>query len=130
MEITLLIGRIILGGFFIVSGLNHFFKFGMMKGYSASKGLPLPGASVAGTGVMLVLGGSSLLLGLYPRVGAVVLIFFLIAAAFTIHNFWSVRDAQARIADQVNFLKNLALVGALLMILAIPVPWPLSLIGS
>jgi putative oxidoreductase len=129
MEVAFLIGRIILGGFFIMSGLNHFFKFGMMKGYAAMKGAPLPGASVAGTGAVLALGGMSLLLGIYPTVGVILLVAFLLAAAFIMHNFWTVQDPQARMADQVNFMKNLALAGALLMILSIPQPWAFSLMG-
>lgn len=129
MVIGLLVGRIILGGFFISSGLSHFLKFEMMKGYAAMKGAPLPGASVGGTGAALVLGGLSLLLGIYPTVGIVLLVLFLLAAALMIHNYWTIQDAQARVGDQVNFMKNLAIAGALLMILAIPQPWPYSLMG-
>jgi putative oxidoreductase len=126
MEAVFLIGRIILGGFFIMSGMKHFTNFAMMKDYSASKGAPLPGASVAGTGTMLLLGGLSLLLGVCPEVGVILLVLFLLGASFIMHNFWAVKDAQARAGEMVNFMKNFALIGALLMILAIPQPWAFS----
>ena len=41
--------------------------------------------------------------------------------------FWTVQDAQTRAVDLINFTKNMALLGALLMFLAIPSPWPASL---
>jgi hypothetical protein len=46
---------------------------------------------------------------------------------FPMHNFWALSDPQMKQADVINFLKNMALVGALLMLLAIPQPWPFSL---
>jgi hypothetical protein len=64
------IGRIIAGGFFLMNGFNHFAKLGMMSGYAKSKGTPLSGLAVGGSGVLLVLGGASLLLGYRPTVGA------------------------------------------------------------
>jgi hypothetical protein len=59
-------------------------------------------------------------------VGIVLLIIFLLGASFQIHNYWKEKDAQARQADKINFMKNMALVGVLLMILILPQPWPLS----
>jgi putative oxidoreductase len=52
---------------------------------------------------------------------------YLLGATFPMHNFWAVSDPQMQQADMINFLKNTALVGALLMLLAIPQPWPFSL---
>ncbi len=112
MEFLLLVGRIIFGGFFIMSGINHFTNAGMMSGYAKSKNVPAPYLAAVGTGVMLVLGGLSVLLGLFPVLGLILLIVFLVPTSVLIHNFWTVQDPQARAAEQVNFLKNLALTGA------------------
>jgi putative oxidoreductase len=63
MEWMLLIGRIIFGGFFACNGLNHFMNLGMMlgmmSGYAEHKGTPAPKVAVAGSGVLLLAGGSS-----------------------------------------------------------------------
>lgn len=126
MDIAFLIGRIIFGGFFISTGINHFKNVSYMAGYARAKGTPAPEAAVAGTGVLLVLGGLSMLLGAYPLIGIILLLIFLVGVSFQMHAFWKVTDPQARAADQINFMKNLALIGALLMFLAIPVPWPLG----
>ena len=126
MDTLFLIGRIILGGFFIYSGLNHFLGFGMMANYTKMKGVPLPQLAVAITGLMLILGGLSIVLGAYPKVGIALLAGFLIPVSLLMHNFWKIQDPQLKVADKVNFTKNMALLGAALMFLAIPRPWPLS----
>lgn len=126
MDVAFLIGRIIFGGFFISAGINHFKSLNYMAGYARAKGSPAPEAAVAGSGVLLVLGGLSMLLGAYPLIGIILLIIFLLGASFQMHAFWKISDPQARAAEQTHFLKNMALLGALLMFLAIPVPWALG----
>jgi len=128
-NIAFLSGRIIAGGFFLTSGINHFAKHSMVAGYAKSKGTPAPGFAVSGTGALLTLGGTSLLLGYYPTVGATLLVICLLGMSFGIHNYWAVQDPEAKQAEQVNFMKNMALLGFLLMTLMIPRPWPMSLRG-
>jgi putative oxidoreductase len=127
--IAFLIGRIFVGGFFIIAGINHFANHGMMTGYAKMKGTPAPAAAVAGSGLLLLLGGLSLLLGFHPTIGVILLAIFLIPTSFLIHNFWAVQDPQAKMNDMVNFEKNIALLGFLLMTLLIARPWPMSLGG-
>jgi putative oxidoreductase len=127
MELLLLVGRVLFGVFFIMSGINHFTNAGMMSGYAKSKNVPLAYLAVVGTGVMLVLGGLSVLLGLFPVVGLVLIVVFLLPTSVLIHNFWTVQDPQARAAEQVNFLKNIALTGAALALVYGAADWPLTL---
>jgi putative oxidoreductase len=128
MDMLLLIGRIILGGFFIYNGVNHFIRFGMMTQYVRRKGVPFPAMAQGITGLMLLMGGVSILTGLYPTVGIVLLVAFLVPVTLMMHNFWDIKDPQLRMADKTSFLKNMALVGAILMLLAMPTPWPLSFV--
>ena len=123
-----LIGRLVLGGYFIFGGFNHFKMLTMMSGYAQSKGVPTPKAAVAFSGLLLLVGGLSILLGIYPTVGAIALVVFLAPVTFMMHAFWKVQDAQMKMGEQVNFMKNLALLGAVLMLLAIPQPWSSSLL--
>ncbi len=125
-EILFLIGRILVGGYYIFSGFNHFSKKDMMAGYAKSKGVPMPEIAVPLTGLLLLLGGISLLLGIYPYIGVALIVIFLIPVTFMMHNFWAVPKEQ-KMADMVNFLKNIALIGSALMFLAIPEPWAFSL---
>ena len=129
MDVLNLIGRILYGGYFIYNGLNHLLiSTDMLTGYAESKSVPSPRLAVYGSGILLLLGGFSVLLGLAPDIGIVLLIIFLIPTTLMIHDFWAV-GGEAKASETINFTKNLALMGALLMFLAIPQPWPLSLGG-
>lgn len=125
--LAFLIGRILVGGFFILAGINHFAQLKMMAGYAKMKGTPAPELAVGTSGVLLLLGGLSLLLGFHPTIGVILLVIFLVPTSFMIHNFWKVSDPQAKMNDLVNFEKNIAILGLLLMTLLITRPWPLSL---
>jgi len=129
MEWVLLIGRIIYGGFFIFSGLNHFMNLGMMGEYALSKGTPAPKVAVAGTGVILVVGGLSVVLGVLPVIGLILILLFLLPVSFVMHNFWAVPEEQ-KMAEQVNFMKNMALIGAALALMYEASHWPLAIYPS
>jgi len=126
MDMVFLIGRIILAVYLLYGGFNHFKRLGMMSDYSKMKEVPVPSVAVALTGLMLILGGLSILLGAYPVVGIVLLVVFLIPVSFMMHNFWKVQDPQMKMGEKANFLKNMALLRAILMFLMIPRPWPFS----
>ena len=126
-SIAFIIGRVIVGCFFLMNGFNHFMQLNMMTGYAKSKNIPAPALAVGGSGVVIFLGGLSLLLGYHPTIGTALLVIFLLAVSFLIHNFWTVQDQQAKLGEMINFLKNMAILGLLLMTLAIPRPWPMSL---
>lgn len=126
MEIIFLIGRILFGGYFLMSAYNHFTGLKGMTGYAASKNVPMPKYAVIGTGVLLGLGGIGIVLGVFPQLAILLLILFLLPTTFMMHDFWNA-DGEARQGEMINFMKNIALVGALLMLLALVTPWMLSL---
>ena len=121
-----LLGRVIFGGFFLYNGVSHFVNLETMAGYAASKGVPAPSLGVGVSGLLLLLGGLSILLGIWTRLGAWLLVLFLVPTSFAIHNFWAVPDPQAASIERIQFMKNMALSGASLMISVVP-RWPLSL---
>jgi uncharacterized membrane protein YphA (DoxX/SURF4 family) len=124
-----LLGRILYGGFFLLNAYRHFTRAAAMAPYAGSRGVPAPKAAILGSGVLLLLGGLSILLGVRPRLGILCVVLFLLPVTFTMHNYWADRDPQARQMNEVQFSKNVALLGAALMLLAIPEPWWLSLGG-
>jgi putative oxidoreductase len=126
-NILFLIGRIVVGGYFLMAGFNHLANANMMAGYAQSKGTPGAKFAVVGTGILLLLGGASFLLGYHPTIGTALLIIFLLGVSFKIHNFWTISDPQARMNEQVHFGKNVAMIGFLLMTLMINRPWYMSL---
>lgn len=126
-NIAFLIGRILIGLFFLMAGFNHFARLNMMAAYAKMKGVPAPAVGVAGGGVLMILGGLSMLLGFHPTIGVILLLIFLLPTTFMMHNFWAVQDPQAKLTEMIMFQKNFAIVGLLLMTLMIPRPWPISL---
>ncbi len=114
-----LLGRVLFGGYFIMSGWSHFTKVAMMKGYAASKGVPMPAVAVIVTGLMLLAGGLAILFWQYVTIGVWLLVIFLLAAAFKFHDFWKVTDTQQQMTQKMLFMRNIALTGALLMLLSL-----------
>mgnify|MGYP006427620991 FL=1 len=110
-----LIGRILFSMIFIMSGLNHFMKLDMMTGMASQAGVPVPGASVIISGIILVLGGLSVLLGYQAKIGAVLLFIFLILASFMVHDFWNYPEDQT-MQQMISFMKNLSMAGGTLII--------------
>ncbi len=126
MKTLLLLGRILFGGYFLFSGLNHFVSMNAMAAYAASKGVPMPHLAVAFSGALILIGGLSVLLGFLPRVGLSLIMLFLVPVTLVMHNFWAIEDPQARIMEMSTFLKNTGLIGASLAMMALPLPWPNS----
>lgn len=129
MELLHLIGRILFGGYFLYNAVNHLFTgTDILTGYARMRGVRAPKAMVYLTGLLLLLGSLSILLGIEPEWGVLFLILFLLPVSFMMHPFWK-EEGEPRMSDMINFTKNMALVGALLMFLAIPEPWPYSVGG-
>ncbi len=116
--IVLYLGRILFGGYFIMSGYNHLANLQMMAGYTQSKGVPAPKPAVIISGILLLIGGISTLLNFYPEIGLIALVIFFVPVTFLMHAFWKVQDPMAKMGERVNFFKNIALLGATLMFIA------------
>jgi len=121
MDLLVLAGRILFAPLFLASGVGHLTKTAMMAEYAAAKGVPRPVAPtvVFGTGLMIIAGGLMVLLGAWADLGALLLVVFLVPTAVVMHGPWRVTDPQARLMEQTQFLKDFALAGAALMLLAL-----------
>src|SRR5207302_1649798 len=98
-----LIGRVLFGGFFLYSGINHFRQRPALSQYAASKGVPNPDVAVAASGALLIAGGASLLAGIKPKFGAAAVAGFLVGVSPVMHNFWKVEEPNQRMNDMINF---------------------------
>jgi putative oxidoreductase len=122
-----LAGRLLFGGLFVYNGVNHFKNYVAVRGYCAYKHIPMPGASTIVSGVWLLVAGSSVVVGFRPEAGLVLIALFLLVVTPLIHDFWNIADPGQRLGEMINFTKNAALMGASLMMLLLPRPWPYSL---
>lgn len=119
MDIVLIVGRILFALIFINSGFAHFAKREAMTGYAQFKKVPAAKLAVPLTGLMILLGGLSIVLGIWMDLGALLLAIFLVFSAFMMHNFWTMDDATQKMNETVSFFKNLSMAGAALIILAV-----------
>ena len=113
-----LVGRILLAAIFLTSGFGKITGFDGTVGYIASKHLPLPqvGAIIA---ILCELGGGILLLvGFKARWAGLVLAIFTLAAGLLFHDYWNLTDAAQVAANKINFWKNVAISGGMLMVFA------------
>ncbi len=122
-----LIGRLLFGGLFVYNGVNHFRTYQAMCGYCAYKKVPMPNVAVVVSGVWLLVGGLSVVLGYRPEIGLALIAAFLLLVTPKMHDFWAASDPNARMGDFINFTKNYAMMGAALALLMVPRPWPYSL---
>jgi uncharacterized membrane protein YphA (DoxX/SURF4 family) len=125
-QFALLIGRLMVGGMYLYSGITNLIELGGQAGYAASKGLPEAQLLVTLASLLLVVAGASLISGIQPRLGVGAVALFLIPVTLMMHNFWAL-DGMERIIEMHAFMGNLALLGSAFMFLAIPRPWPFSL---
>jgi putative oxidoreductase len=109
-----LLGRLLFGLLFIMSGPNHFAK--QTIGYAAAQGVPLASLAVPLSGLMALVGGLSIILGYRAKLGAWLIVLFLVPVTFMMHKFWGITDPALAQLQMIMFMKNIAILGGALLI--------------
>lgn len=107
------IGRVLFGLIFLYFGPSMFEAGSIAK--AASKGVPLASLAVPIGGVLAIAGALSVIAGYKARIGAAMLVAFLLPVTFFMHAYWAVPDPAAAMVQKVMFLKNLSMLGAALV---------------
>jgi len=115
MEYLHILGRIIFGGYFLFYGYNHFTHSKMMIGDAQSKKVPMASVVVPISGIILIIAGLSIIFNFHALAGAILLIIYIIPATFMMHNYWKIQDPTQKMGEMGNFMKNLGLLGALIL---------------
>jgi putative oxidoreductase len=115
MQILPLVGRALFAAIFLSAFFGHFKAETI--GYAKQTGLPAASVLVPASGILAGAGALSILLGYDARIGAALIALFLIPVTFTMHNFWAIKDPMMARMHQAMFFKNLAMLGAALMIM-------------
>ncbi|GIV57037.1 MAG: hypothetical protein KatS3mg040_1805 [Candidatus Kapaibacterium sp.] len=110
-----LLGRVLYSLIFLMSGLKvHFSAQGVQ--YAEANGVPAASVLVPLSGILEILGALSIIIGYRAKLGAWLLVLFLVPVTFTMHAFWAVTDPMQQQIQLSMFLKNLALLGGALII--------------
>jgi len=114
MKFIPLIGRILFSLLFLMAIMGHF-SSGTIA-YASSAGVPMASIMVPLSGIIAFLGGLSIVLGFKTKMGAWLIIIFLIPVTFMMHKFWAVSDPMAQQMQMANFMKNMGLIGGALFL--------------
>lgn len=125
MGFVSLLGRLLLTIVFFVSVPAHFGPVDLR--YAIAAGVPMARLVVPATGVLALIGSLSVLLGYRAKLGAWLLVLFLVPVTLTMHQFWGAKDAMMAQLQMGMFIRNVAIVGGALMISQFgPGPWSLD----
>ncbi|HEY6100739.1 MAG TPA: DoxX family protein [Anaeromyxobacter sp.] len=108
------VGRVLFAAIFVASGPGHFSQ--NMVGYAAAQGVPMAKLAVPVAGILALLGGLGIALGYRARLGAWLLVIFLVPVTLYMHAFWGVKDPQMAMMQQVSFMKNVSMLGGALLL--------------
>jgi putative oxidoreductase len=114
-DITTLAGRILISVIFLISGFFKVGGYAQLVGYATAVHLPMPGVAIAAAAAVELACGLAILAGFKTRFVAWLLFLYLIPVTYVFHNFWAVQGQEQQ-TQMVNFLKNLAIMGGLLVL--------------
>ncbi len=114
--LVLFVARVCIAAVFIWGASGKVFAYDMNVQYMASKGFTMIPFFLVSAAIVEFLGGLSLIFGYKSRLGALILLLFLIPTTIIFHDFWNL-EAAKQLPEQVNFMKNLAIFGGLLYVL-------------
>jgi putative oxidoreductase len=111
---VVVLGRFFFALIFLMAGANHFNS--QTIAYAVSAGVPLASIAVPLSGVLSIAGGLSILLGYRAKLGAWLIVIFLVPVTLMMHKFWTVTDPMMAQIQMILFMKNVAMLGGALLI--------------
>ncbi len=112
---AILLARILLVLLFLIFGWTKMANYSATVGYFASQNLPMPAIAALVAIIMEFAVGLALLVGAFTRPLAVLLAIYTLATGLIGHPFWTMTGA-AHQANEINFFKNICIVGGLLLL--------------
>lgn len=117
-DLALLVGRVAFAALFVPSGLQKLMNLQAFMYSIDGRGVPFaPVMAPLGAGLEF-LGGLALLLGVEVRLASVLLLLFTVVATLVAHRFWEYAPGAAHNLQQINFFKNVAIVGGFVFLAA------------
>jgi putative oxidoreductase len=113
-EALRVVGRLLLGGLFVVGGIHHFFILPGITSALVARGVPMARVALIAASVFQILAGLLLMFGLWVAPAAIGLVVFTVVASFLMLNFWDL-EGPARDAARTGWQTNLAIIGGLLI---------------
>jgi len=116
---VLLAGRIVVSLFFFFSASFHLFQGAQAEGYAKSVGFPLPMLAGWPSGLYLLAAATSVSVGIWPDLGALLIGLWMIPTALWFHAFWKVEDQMQRMIQMQLFWRNVTFLGMAIALFAV-----------
>ena len=117
---TMILGRGLLGLYFIVPGVSKVTGFAAMSAYMADHGVPLIPLLLVITIILQIGGGACLALGYRAQLMAFVLAGLTLLISLYMHDFWNYEPGMEKAHEMQNFIKNMAIMAGLLFVAGTP----------
>ncbi len=118
-NLLILIGRVLISLLFLWSAVEKMRHWHQCTEKMKARGVPQVQVVMPVGLILSIIGGLSVLLGFWPRFGAILLLIFAIWTTYWTHRFWEIKEHEARKIEKLFFMKSLAIIGGLLIILAV-----------
>ena len=115
-NLYLLLGRTLLGLYFLVFGALKVPTYFDTLSLMISKGVPLSGVLLPITVIIQVLAGFFLIIGQNLRISSLLLVGLTIFINIFIHDFWNLTGDPSQAHEAQNFIKNLGIIAGLLVL--------------
>ncbi len=112
------LGHLLLAGMFITGGAKAFAEPGGRVKKVEAAGIPAPRQATILNGAIMTVAGGALAVGIAPKLAALALVGTLVPTTFVGHAYWDEEEPGNRANQQTQFIKNLAMLGGLLLVLA------------
>lgn len=115
-NICLLLGRLLMGTYFILPGLQKISNYQTMTDYMLDHSVPATGILLPVTIVLQILLGIAIIIGFKGKLAAFILAGLTLVISIYMHDFWSMTEGLARTQETQNFFKNMGIMAGLLII--------------
>jgi putative oxidoreductase len=115
----LLLGRFLMGAYFVLPGLQKIFQYEVMTNYMLAQNVPATAILLPITILLQITLGLAIIVGFKGQISAFILAGLTLVISIYMHNFWAMEEGVQRVHEMQNFIKNMAIMSGLLMVSSI-----------
>mgnify|MGYP001261435363 FL=1 len=118
-NVCLLAGRLLMGAYFILPGVQKIIGFDKMTNYMEAHGVPMASVFLPLTILLQISAGAAIVVGYRGKVAAFILAGLTFIISIYMHDFWSMVKGIEQAHELQNFIKNIAIMSGLLIVAAL-----------
>lgn len=122
-NICLLLGRLLMGSYFILPGLQKITNYQTMTDYMLAHSVPATSILLPVTIVIQIVLGLAIIIGFKGKLAAIILAGLTLVISIYMHDFWTMTEGLERNHETQNFFKNMGIMAGLLMVSNLGTGW-------